>query len=687
MKRFITGLFVITFLLAFGASAIADGPLASAEGKLFGVKFKTAPNESIVDAYDDAGATASFIDAKWGNIEAKDPGNATAAYDFKTFDSQPFIKSKTTKICVIDLQNKWADGLKRIDPDRYWKLAEDFSSALAKHAASLKITRFYVEIQQENPLSSVGPTETSVQPLKHIYKAVKTASSVNIVIAECSYGSGANSISILYSTGAKSSFDAVAINADASPDKPDVDIFKIVGAHRIMTANGGENKPILLLVKPEVDIAEAYRQVLTDRDIYNSSWVMGIAMKLGDYLPSGIESDFPPFIPASKLEGRMAIDSPAFNYITGKPYTLTLNLTDISSEAMKIGKISISCHSDKDLAIDAKLEGQAPEWVEAGKDASATFKVTFPKEAANKEVTLIARVDYTIKETHYTADCWITNTITPKFELTLLPSRAILNPAEDSAKIGMSVINHSDSSFEGKVKLTAPGIEVKPAEFESKIDSYGLEAYVFAVSAPKNTAPGHYAVYVNVADEVKDWAAVDVPVNMKKAKTPINIDGKLDEWNDAAAVSIAKLIKADTGANPWKVIGKGRFTYDDANFYISFEIDEAANGKPGNITLGFDPLLNGVRDSSGGYKDDDYQYTFNPGDTGKQQSAALYSEGGKSFYEISIPWKDLKSFKPTKDAMFAMSAMIDFPDGPVEWGGGLTRKIDPRKFVPLVLGE
>jgi len=391
------------------------------------------------------------------------------------------------------------------------------------------------------------------------------------------------------------------------------------------------------------------------------------------------------------LSCELSADTPVFNYIPDKPYKLVLTVTNSSINAVSLGKFEVSCKADNGLKIDVK-PGNAVATVSAGGTGTANFTVTFPNEVANRQVKISGKVGYVDGDKKDTAECSMDAMIVPKIELTLLPGRAIIGASEDSKRVGMSVINHGDAQFEGKINLSAPpGVTVKPASMDCKIDPYGLEAYVFTVSADKNAAPGHYPVIVDVGGQVKDWVAVDVPVVVKKAKSAVKIDGALGGWSDATSVQIMKAENGPGGMR-YERAGMGWFTYDNNGFYAAFEINGIGNAKPENVLVGFDPLMNGAKTAAGGFKEDDFVCAI--GDGSPERSAVKTAVGkgqGAKVYEISVPWSELKGFKPGSGKMFAVSVLVKLNDGKVksevEWGGGLTGSQDPRLFIPVALAE
>ena len=805
MRRYYTALTIIAALLLIIGQAVADGPLVSAEGKLFGMRpvlggpegdDQGPPIEVLYPVYENSAATFVSVGTHWEACEPSSPGTGESKYDFSVFDNQIFMKSAKTKICSVGLWNKWAEEIKPDDPDRYWQLAENFVKALTKHANEKGIKYFQMAGNEFDLLGRADWATLHVEPLKHVYTAIKSVSQDNIVIAgNLSYG-GDVVVQALYDAGIKGYFDVLDIHAYSDDARTGVDIFQIVAAHRAMARNGDTDKKIFLgegwgpkrqlpgiyrkshkepPTQEEIEalrgfVENGYRNMLTERDIYDPDWLLGARFftmndNYGqgqwkgraeyvdedgdgntDYIlldgyrfPPGTDMEprffngalvdfegkpkadlidiFIPDIPKHTFDGSIVMDGPGFNYVTGKPYKLELTITNLGDKEMKLEKFGVRKHGGA-WQVDAKPDGEMPTSVAAGQSAVGSFTITFPAEAAGSQTTLIGELNYSVDGRKYLTDCWMTLTLTPELEITLLPSRAVLDAQDRSKRIGMSVINHADTAFDGKITLSSSrGISFKPPEFETSIDPFGLEAFVFSVTADEKAAPGHYAVFVDVGGRVKDWVAVEVPVTAKKPKSAVVVDGKLDDWQDAAEIEIVRL----TAENKYQRIGKGWFAYDVSGFYAAFEIDDEKHvqnqqlqdiWREDCIQMAFDPLMDGAMVASGMYKPDDYEYGFaqtNYGPVVSRSKAAMGKtlgraeevdfafgrHGGKSVYEIRLPWSELAPFaldaSRERENMLALSVVVNDSDGAgrdyVEWGGGIADKKDPRRFVPVVLAR
>ncbi|MCE5315525.1 MAG: sugar-binding protein [Armatimonadota bacterium] len=401
-----------------------------------------------------------------------------------------------------------------------------------------------------------------------------------------------------------------------------------------------------------------------------------------------------------KLSVELFSDSPLLSYITGKPYSLNLRLTNPTGDEIALEELEIVGRSDnKDVAIDIKPVGDAPKSVAAGQEAVASYTLTFPETVGNKVVVFTGSAKCSIGGD---VKGELQVLVTPSIELTMLPTRMILKSSKEENRVGVSVINHLDSMFSGKITLNAsPGLKVSSTADNIRVDPYGLEAFLFSVKPEGALVPGHYAVYIDVAGKLKDWIAIDAPVFANKPAESIVVDGKLGDWKGAAAVAIARLIDG----SKWEKIGKAHFAWDKTNLYLAIEVSDDNQCSTDTIVIGFDPNINGAKAAGGGYNDDDYEITLRGAEAGstalltwsagKPQDIqtdipfAFSREGDKSRYEIAIPWSEAKPFKPAKGAKFAMSILVNDSDGgavtQTEWGGGLAGQVDPRKFVPVVL--
>ena len=701
MKRYSILTILIIVLMGFMAIAQAADIMQSPEGKLFGivVKDKQGATPSDFNAqYEKSWTTAAFVAIDWGKCEPNASNGSASTYDFSSLDNDPLVKSAKTKICSINLAHPWADALKQKDSDLYWQFADAFISAAVKHANELGITHF--EVTETTEWAPVH-----VESLKHIYKAAKAVSANNVVIGGSASCGDKNGIQAIYDAGAKGYFDVLSVCAPSNDPRTGIDMFYIVAAHRKMEKNGDGNKQIFVsngwrasgdADAMRLSLENGYRNILTDRDIYDPKWVLGARFTATSDTPAmnNLLINLPPTIPAHSFDAKLPSEDLLFSYITGKPYKLSAAFAKTGTVSANVDKFNARYYSSDGTAIEiSPNNGAAPT-----ADGTADFSIIFPKEAGKKEVTLVAEADYTVDGVKHVDDVWTTVTVTSRIELALLPVRYIFNSAMEPSHSGMSIINNSEAAFEGKVTLKAtPGMTVSPTEIAVKVDSHGLEIYRFDVTPDENAAPGHYTVFAEVEGQASEWAIVDVPVLARKVANKFK-DTK--EWESIAAVAISK-------------DSIGKFAYDDLNLYAVFEIEDKKHvpsekldnyqqfWQNDSLVIAFDPLINGARTNNGGYKEDDFEVDFASLADGKAVavtqtqldsiSFAFRRDGTKSIYEIALPWSVMKSFEPGKDKTFALSVLINNNDGDgrtySEWGGGVAEKKDPRLFIPVLLTE
>ncbi|MGQ9454901.1 MAG: hypothetical protein ACUVRS_05275 [Armatimonadota bacterium] len=717
---------LLAILAGLGNLSVADGPPipVSTSGKIFALSLPTDTGitAEFSKAYENSGATAVLLNVTWEKCEPNNPGKGSPKYDFAPLDNHPLAKISKTRIVRINLENSWAEKIKSQDPAGYWKLVESFVQELVKYAGSKGISHFAYRLENipENvSLYYSEPAET----LKHIYKAAKSAMPGCTIIVEQSTGAGADAVAWLYRIGAKGSFDAAAIRVAKKPCEP-TDMFEVVAAHRELARNGDENKKLLIIggcvpesrstVSPKMlqtTIENDIRNILTERDIYDTAWVVGEIFELPNLPSHELLKSLPTQFPQLRVSAQLTSPDPLFNYVVETPYKLSISVSNQTQSEIKLENFGFALRGDQEWPLEAKRDGEAPTTVPAGGTATASFTVSLPKETAGRQVTLVSTVNYSTGGRSHSADSWLTMVPIPQYEITILPFRLILDPRKESGEqVGMSVINHTKDMLEGKITLSPyTGIKVKPAEFNTKIDALGLEGFAFNVDAEKGTAPGHYAVFVDVAGKAKEWQAVDVALLARKVPKAITIDGKQDDWQQYTGEFIL------LSTQEQKPAGKGYIAYDDSCLYLAIELTkpDSASFDPKNpretLLIGFDPLIDGARVAGGGYREDDYELELSvdrrtgpvvkrtqapPGKpTGIIKPIRFVLSTSEKFavYEISIPWSELEPLHPTKDSSFAISVLAKIESQTstheIEWGGGLRKTKDPRMFLPVILSE
>lgn len=694
MRSITTAVLLITLVLSLGAVCTADGPPQPIGDKLFGMATVdgTFPGPALAEAYEKSGFTAASVLAKWESIE---PEPGSGKYDFSSVDSQPFAKSAKTRICYVSLKNEKAQNLASMDLPRYWASVDSFLDALVRHANAFGIKHFMFSGLINPPPR--GEETFFAEALKHLHQTTKNVSKDNVVIVDALPGHYAGALSSLYKRGARGLYDVVALNAPGGNSA--VDPFQLVAAHRELARNGEGDKKILVFGDARF-AKEDYRLLLTERDIYDPAWVAG--EMFGGVAATEAWDSFPPQFRNVSMTAEISAEGPVFSYITGKFYRLTVTVKNDSLDNITLGSWRVRL-SDAGIRLLSKAEGDLPTSVGHGKTVAATFSVSLPSEVAGKQVTIVSSVSCTTESgDQQTTDNWLTLLVSPPYETTILPPRLILDPREGTKRVGMSVINHTDTEFDGKIALsTYPGITVSPAEFDTKIDPFGLEAFVYSVTPDPKAAPGHYAVFIDVGGEVKEWQAVDVPLIAKPSAKDC-LDPAYDR-NDAASFPLISSKTLADGATSSRRVGTGWISYTPQALCISVEVDQP-NPVDEFLTIGFDVPDNGSFASGPGYAAGDYEFQAHDwkdqprqlrrtrgGDKGPGPTIPfrLDRADGKSTFTVSLPWSEVSPLKPANGSTFALSLMVLNGGGSVaEFGGGLLgdRK-DPRKFIPVVLAE
>jgi len=412
------------------------------------------------------------------------------------------------------------------------------------------------------------------------------------------------------------------------------------------------------------------------------SLMMAVLLGLAAGLCLGVES--------GALKASVTTEGLPFPCIAGAVCKVTLDYANTGDVDVDLKDWSASCIVDG-KKVAATLDPGAPLVAQGGKSVTATMTITLPESAGGKDILLACGVNAGGK----VAKTVFPVPVTPVFEITLLPQRLILDPNGSAKTLGMSVINHKDKPFTGKVTITTnKGLSVTPSQIAANIDSLGLEPYMLKVAPVGKPAPGHYTLWVDVDQRSREWAMIDVPAVAKKQT--VKVDGKLDEWKNVQSASIFRYdgSKAST-------IGSVRFAYDAKNLYVAVESIGVALSE--GVSIAIDPLIDGAKDANGGFKADDRQYAIagtalirmavgdKPVKWGVKFPAVSAKQGTKIVYEAAVPWTEFKSFKPGSGKMIAVGVLVTEGAGAdatkYEFGGGLAGAIDPRLFVPVVLGK
>jgi hypothetical protein len=270
----------------------------------------------FLDLIANSGVTVVGAGASWGDCEKRDPGFGLSHYDWSGMDRNPYADLPDKWIMVhVGLGNRWADEVKKTDPQRYWELAERFVEAAVRHARQHWGNRArYYHIPGNEPSlldeKSLPPGYNwytlYMEPAVHIYDAVKRANPDNqVMVGALVVGDDAH-VGALYAGGLKDHFDILDIHAYAFGDyeqghKLHVGIDQIVESHRTLERFGDGDKKIYLgegwslwpkadnlyrkgpddPVTPEMiehyrqALLNGYRNLTSKRDGFDPAWVAG----------------------------------------------------------------------------------------------------------------------------------------------------------------------------------------------------------------------------------------------------------------------------------------------------------------------------------------------------------------------------------------------------------------------------
>lgn len=709
MKNHLACLLLALLFVAVSLPLAADGPLLQATGKLFGVVLPgDLSDKPLVEAYESSGTSAVFVRAQWGSIQRANPGGGQSSYDFSGFDSQPLMTSDKTRVCLIDMTNPWAVDVK--DPQRRRELAQSFLAEVSKHAGSLGIRHFWLGAEayarSERFLTDYAADVVALNG------AVKSVAPDASVIAG-PHASDDAELQRFYVEMGASALDVLAVDIGAEDPRLGIDIMRLFRVREIMMRNGDSAKKILVVGSPgdqaQIRFANVYRSVLTQRDMCDPNWILGAVMT--GKVDAAFLKSFPPEVPSHTFDCSIESDSPVLNYVTGKSHKLSLTFKNLGGSEVTLDQFSVDFPEAKGFSVDVK-PSDLPKTAGANATATAVYAITFPKEAAGRALVARCTLEYTLNNAKHFTDCYVPAMITNELELTLLPQKLILGVETEPKSVGMSIINHTDAAYSGEVALKPyNGIKTSVARRKIEMDPFGLDAFVFKVEKEPKTKPGHYAILVEVGDKIKDWIAVDVALQVSKASGKTAIDGDLADWKGVEPFGITVRSKDGTA----REVGIGHLAFDEAYLYAAFQIDDSKHVSSADekalvdsVQIAVDPLINGAGGPDGGFRDDDYMYVLKGSDTGAMVHRLVgppgkghgplpavafkfRNQGGKSYYEVALPWSELTPLDAKWARFFGLSVLVNMTDGSsvehAEWGGGIVSKVDPRAFMPAILTQ
>ena len=313
--------------------------------------------------------------------------------------------------------------------------------------------------------------------------------------------------------------------------------------------------------------------------------------------------------------------------------------------------------------------------------------------------------------------------------VTIAPPAAVEITPDASGRASIEVRSRKTSTFAGKLIVTAtPPADSKPQEIDlPPIEAAGSARMPVDVAVPSLPPDTLYTVTARVIPDkgpaIEQTRLISFLAS-GKAKSPIIIDGKLDEWKDAVPIHLDRKEQMVRGADTWKgADDAGGIVYvmwDELWLYVAARVRDDVRsadiwGEPiyhsDGVELFFDADLQGDR-SDRRYSKDDSQYgCFNSpkgpvlwnwqpakGPSAGGKCAFVYDESlGASGYiiEAKIPMPEIGLLaKPGVTVGFTVA--LDDDDSPAAfdpshqerhfvWAGGPENWLDPTQFAQITL--
>ena len=236
-----------------------------------------------------------------------------------------------------------------------------------------------------------------------------------------------------------------------------------------------------------------------------------------------------------------------------------------------------------------------------------------------------------------------------------------------------------------------------------------------------------WALYDNV--RVSLYEGSNYTAECHKAKGPIKIDGKLDDWDKSCPIPLlcenqVSPLDKNYKWTPENVSGVAYLNWDDKYLYFAAEvIDDVHVAKTtGDETINGDSIVLGIHPANRAVGKDDkaFEYFLSSASPGGGSGACtlfrpaahsgglstgnlawnssvyeinIHTEGKVTTYEVRMPWSELGGINPQFGSKFGLSLQLNDNDGngraaSITWGDGLITGWAPSNFgIATLVGE
>jgi hypothetical protein len=246
-------------------------------------------------------------------------------------------------------------------------------------------------------------------------------------------------------------------------------------------------------------------------------------------------------------------------------------------------------------------------------------------------------------------------------------------------EVTVRVANPFEAPFSSSIAWGAPGgWKVEPTVKEYTVPGKGKVELRFHISAsapdlarfPVPSFKTHYA-------NARFGAPVDVTIELPfvpvaeavRARTPVHLDGVLDEWTAAKPIALTYLSGFEPGKyDPADLSGECRVMWDEQNLYLAFDITDNDHCQPyaGDIVWLADAIEFGVDSWAWGVsltRDGPEVFSYigeglSAETVNKDVKLAVRRDAGHTIYEATIPARLNKPLALEKGASFRFRVQV-----------------------------